>query len=94
MVLHALGSALPIAWVSAGAAFGQERSFRRVLEDAGVGHVPAVPKSQQVKSPAGSRRIDHVSDRRTRRRLGADLVRGRSEGAGGLRLGCSQAPGC
>ncbi|MEU1180826.1 IS701 family transposase [Streptomyces sp. NPDC005820] len=60
MVLRALGSALPIAWVTADAAYGQERAFRRALEDARVGHVLAVPKSQQVKSPAGSRRIDHV----------------------------------
>jgi hypothetical protein len=60
MVLRALGSALPIAWVTADAAYGQERGFRRALEDAGVGYVLAVPKSQQVKSPAGSWRIDHV----------------------------------
>ncbi|MEU9118233.1 IS701 family transposase, partial [Streptomyces sp. NPDC048483] len=59
MVLRALGSALP-AWVTADAAYGQERGFRRTLEEAGVGYVLAVPKSQQVKSPAGSWRIDHV----------------------------------
>jgi SRSO17 transposase len=60
MVLRALDSALPIAWVTADAAYGQERGFRRMLEEAGVGYVLAVPKSQQVKSPAGSWRIDHV----------------------------------
>lgn len=60
MMLRALGSALPIAWVTADAAYGQERGFRRVLEDEGVGYVLAVPKSQQVKSPTGSWRIDHV----------------------------------
>jgi SRSO17 transposase len=60
MVLRALDSALPIAWVTADAAYGQERGFRRLLEEAGVGYVLAVPKSQQVKSPAGSWRIDHV----------------------------------
>lgn len=58
MVLRALGSALPIAWVTADAAYGQERGFRRMLEEAGVGYVLAVPKSQQVKSAAGSWRID------------------------------------
>ncbi|MFJ9633416.1 IS701 family transposase [Streptomyces sp. NPDC101175] len=57
---RALDSALPIAWVTADAAYGQERGFRRMLEEAGVGYVLAVPKSQQVKSPAGSWRIDHV----------------------------------
>lgn len=31
-----------------------------MLEEAGVGYVLAVPKSQQAKSPAGSWRIDHV----------------------------------
>jgi hypothetical protein len=46
--------------VTADAAYGQERRFRRMLEEAGVGYVLAVPKSQQVKSPAGSWRIDHV----------------------------------
>lgn len=60
MVPRALDSALPIAWVTADAAYGQERGFRRMLEEAGVNYVLAVPKSQQVKSPAGSRRIDHV----------------------------------
>jgi FOG: Transposase len=60
MVRRALDSRLPIAWVTADAAYGQEWHFRRTLEDAGVGYVLAVPKSQQVKSPAGSWRIDHV----------------------------------
>lgn len=60
MVQRALDSALPIAWVTADAAYGQEWHFRRMLEEAGVGYVLAVPKSQQVKSPAGSWRIDHV----------------------------------
>ncbi|MFJ8159214.1 IS701 family transposase, partial [Streptomyces sp. NPDC094468] len=60
MVQRALESALPIAWVTADAAYGQEWHFRRTLEEAGVGYVLAVPKSQQVKSPAGSWRIDHV----------------------------------
>ncbi|MFC5075780.1 IS701 family transposase [Kitasatospora cinereorecta] len=60
MVQRALDSALPIAWVTADAAYGQEWHFRRMLEEAGVSYVLAVPKSQQVKSPAGSWRIDHV----------------------------------
>lgn len=60
MVRRALDSALPIAWVTADAAYGQEWHFRRMLGEAGVGYVLAVPKSQQVNSPAGSWRIDHV----------------------------------
>jgi SRSO17 transposase len=60
MVGRALDSVLPNAWVTADAAYGQEWHFRRMLEEAGVGYVLAVPKSQQVKSPAGSWRIDHV----------------------------------
>lgn len=57
LVLRALASALPIAWVTADAAYGQEWRFRRTLEEAGVGYVLAVPKSQQIPS-AG--RIDHA----------------------------------
>lgn len=60
MIRRALDSTLPIAWVTADAAYGQEWHFRRMLEEADVGYVLAVPKSQQVKSPAGSWRIDHV----------------------------------
>ena len=47
MVLRALASPLPIAWVTADSAYGQEWRFRRLLETAGVGYVLAVPKSQQ-----------------------------------------------
>nr|WP_238545563.1 transposase [Streptomyces bingchenggensis] len=54
LVARALASALPVAWVTADAAYGQEWRFRRILEDAGAGYVLAVPKSQHVTSPAGS----------------------------------------
>ncbi|MFE4177049.1 IS701 family transposase [Streptomyces sp. NPDC056909] len=60
LVLRALASDLPIAWVTADSAYGQERGFRRMLEEAGVGYVLAVPKSQQVKSLAGIWRIDQL----------------------------------
>ncbi|MFF1651187.1 IS701 family transposase [Streptomyces sp. NPDC058240] len=46
MVLRALGSPLPITWVTADSACGQESRFRRLLEQSGVGYVLAVPKSQ------------------------------------------------
>ncbi|MEV0449102.1 transposase [Streptomyces sp. NPDC050600] len=55
MVLRALASALPVAWVAADAAYGQDSRFRRFLEDAGLSYIMAVPKSQQVHGP----RIDH-----------------------------------
>ncbi|WP_405984223.1 IS701 family transposase [Streptomyces sp. NBC_00872] len=58
LVRRALASALPVAWVTADSAYGQEWGFRRMLEEAGVGYVLAVPKSQQVKSPPGTWRID------------------------------------
>ncbi|MBT3152324.1 IS701 family transposase [Streptomyces sp. CHD11] len=46
MVLRALASSLPIAWVTADSAYGQDTRFRRLLEQSGVGYVLAVPKSQ------------------------------------------------
>uniref|UniRef100_UPI0038B6381B IS701 family transposase n=1 Tax=Streptomyces chiangmaiensis TaxID=766497 RepID=UPI0038B6381B len=56
LVLRALASDLPLAWVTADAAYGQEGRFRRLLEQSGLGYVLAVPKSQQVFGP----RIDHL----------------------------------
>ncbi|MFE1775592.1 IS701 family transposase [Streptomyces sp. NPDC059008] len=60
LVTRALASPLPIAWVTADALYGQDWHFRRMLEEAGVGYVVAVPKSQQVKSLAGCWRIDQL----------------------------------
>ncbi|WP_370685172.1 IS701 family transposase [Streptomyces sp. MnatMP-M27] len=57
IVLRALASPLPIAWVTADSAYGQEFRFRRMLENAGVGYVVAVPKSQFT---VGCPRIDHL----------------------------------
>ncbi|MFD5747461.1 transposase [Streptomyces sp. NPDC127033] len=54
-VLRALASPLPIAWVTADSAYGQESRFRRLLEQSGVGYVLAVPKAQ---FSAGSPRVD------------------------------------
>jgi SRSO17 transposase len=48
MIKRALASPLPIAWVTADSAYGQEWRLRRMLEEAGVGYVLAVPKSQHV----------------------------------------------
>ncbi|MGK5545665.1 IS701 family transposase [Streptomyces sp. URMC 127] len=58
MILRALASPLPIAWVTGDCAYGQEWRMRRTLEEAGVGYVLAVPKSQQLHAPFG--RIDHA----------------------------------
>jgi SRSO17 transposase len=55
MVLRALASPLPIAWVTTDSAYGQESRFRRMLEQSGVGYVLAVPKSQFA---VGCPRID------------------------------------
>lgn len=55
IVLRALASPLPIAWVTADAAYGQESRLRRLLEQSGVGYVLAVPKSQFT---AGCPRLD------------------------------------
>ncbi|MFF7987356.1 IS701 family transposase [Streptomyces sp. NPDC007901] len=48
VIMRALASPLPIAWVTADSAYGQEWRLRRMLEEAGVGYVLAVPKSQHV----------------------------------------------
>ncbi|GAB2473909.1 IS701 family transposase [Streptomyces incanus] len=56
MIRRALASPLPIAWVTADSAYGQDSRFRRFLEDAQLAYVVAVPKSQQVNGP----RIDHL----------------------------------
>ncbi|EFE72061.1 InsA [Streptomyces viridosporus ATCC 14672] len=48
MIQRALASPLPIAWVTADSAYGQEWRLRRMLEEAGVGYVLAVPKPQPV----------------------------------------------
>ncbi|CAL9660342.1 hypothetical protein SUDANB126_06977 [Streptomyces sp. enrichment culture] len=57
MIQRALASPLPIARVTADSACGQEWRLRRMLEEAGVGYVLAVPKSQPVPAPG---RIDLV----------------------------------
>ncbi|WP_042388543.1 IS701 family transposase [Streptacidiphilus melanogenes] len=60
IVLRCLAAGLPADWVTADEAYGQDWSFRRMLEESGVGYVVAVPKSQQIKSLAGMWRIDEL----------------------------------
>ncbi|CAM5326287.1 transposase [Streptomyces olivaceoviridis] len=57
MILRALASPLPIAWVTGDCAYGQEWRMR-TLEEAGLGYVLAAPKSQQLSAPFG--RIDQA----------------------------------
>ncbi|MFD7909092.1 IS701 family transposase [Kitasatospora sp. NPDC059747] len=56
VIRRALASPLPITWVTADAAYGQDAHFRRFLENHQLSYVVAVPKSQQVHGP----RIDHL----------------------------------
>ncbi|MET8244290.1 transposase [Streptomyces sp. NPDC005202] len=58
LVTRALASPLPISWVTADALYGQDWHFRRMIEEAGLGYVVAVPKTQQAKSLAGCSWID------------------------------------
>jgi SRSO17 transposase len=53
IVRRCLTAGLPAAWVTADEAYGQDRHFRRLLEQLGVGYVVAEPKSQQIKSLTG-----------------------------------------
>jgi SRSO17 transposase len=62
LVLRALASPLPSAWVTAGSLYGQEWRFRHLPEQAQVGYVLAARKSQQIKSLFGIWRIDQLID--------------------------------
>ncbi|MEV6113001.1 IS701 family transposase [Streptomyces sp. NPDC052109] len=62
LVRRCIAAGLPAAWVTADEAYGQDWSFRRLLEQLDVGYVVAVPKSQQIKSLAGFWRIDQLID--------------------------------
>ncbi|WP_043485738.1 IS701 family transposase [Streptomyces olivaceus] len=80
LVLRALASPLPITWVTADAAYGQEHRFRRTLEKAGLGYVLAVPKSQFA---AGCPRIDYLFAQAPHE---AWVRRSCGQGAKGLRM--------
>ncbi|MEU8975289.1 transposase [Streptomyces monashensis] len=69
-MLRAPGSALPIAWVTADAAYGQVRGFRRALEDAtrrvisGVQHdrtsrLPGRHRPAAASCSTASPEVDH-----------------------------------
>ncbi|MFG2133179.1 transposase [Streptomyces sp. NPDC048751] len=53
LVRRCIAAGLPAAWVTADEAYGQDWSFRRLLEQLDGGYVVAVPRSQQIKSLAG-----------------------------------------
>jgi SRSO17 transposase len=77
MIQRALESPLPIAWVTADAAYGQEWRLRRMLEESGVSYVLAVPKSQPVPALGRIRSRDRPGSGRS---LGAALLRERTKG--------------
>jgi SRSO17 transposase len=69
IVRRALASPLPIAWVTADAAYGQDNRFRRMLETSGVGYVLAVPKSQfSLAGPRIDRAFEQAPDQAWERR--------------------------
>ncbi len=70
-MLRSLASLLPIAWVTADAAHGQESRFRRLLGQSGIGYVLAVPKAQFTVSCS---RIDGLCAQ-SPAEAGEDLVR-------------------
>ncbi|MEU6655190.1 transposase [Streptomyces sp. NPDC046900] len=66
MVLRALASPLPIAWVTADAAYGQEWRFRRMLEETTVGYLSPSQSPSRYRALAAST----TSSRRHRMRHG------------------------
>nr|WP_229698898.1 transposase [Wenjunlia tyrosinilytica] len=84
MVVRALSSPPPNAWVTADSAYAQEWRFRRMLEEADVGYVLAVPKSQHVH---GLGRIDFAITQGPRGGMGAPHLRRGGQGPARLRLG-------
>ncbi|MFE9629330.1 IS701 family transposase, partial [Streptomyces sp. NPDC006527] len=60
IVRRCIAAGLPAPRVTADEAYGQDWHFRRMPEQLDLGYVVAVPKSQQIKSPAGIWRIDQL----------------------------------
>lgn len=62
MLERAVRSGIPFGWVTADEAYGQVSRLRRWMEEHGVHHVVAVPKSQMVVSMEGGMvRADQVA---------------------------------
>lgn len=80
IVRRALASPLPIAWVTADAAYGQDNRFRRMLETSGVGYVLAVPKSQfSLAGPRIDKAFDKAPDQAWERRSCGAGAKGQRE---------------
>lgn len=80
IVRRALASRLPIAWVTADAAYGQDNRFRRMLETSGVGYVLAVPKSQfSLAGPRIDRAFEQVPEQAWERRSCGAGAKGQRE---------------
>ena len=77
---RALASPLPVAWVTADAAYGQDNRFRRMLETSGVGYVLAVPKSQfSLAGPRIDRAFEQAPDQAWERRSCGAGAKGQRE---------------
>ncbi|WP_450165973.1 IS701 family transposase [Streptomyces akebiae] len=80
IVRRALASPLPVAWVTADAAYGQDNRFRRMLETSGVGYVLAVPKSQfSLAGPRIDKAFEQAPDQAWERRSCGAGAKGQRE---------------
>ncbi|MCY0924311.1 IS701 family transposase [Streptomyces sp. H27-G5] len=80
IVRRALASPLPIVWVTADAAYGQDNRFRRMLETSGVGYVLAVPNSQfSLAGPRIDRAFEQAPDQAWERRSCGAGAKGQRE---------------
>jgi SRSO17 transposase len=61
MLTRLLAGPAPVAWVAADEAYGQDAAFRAACLHRNVGYVVAVPRSQQVPTRLGSRRIQTLA---------------------------------
>ncbi|GAA5074634.1 hypothetical protein GCM10023336_62920 [Streptomyces similanensis] len=92
IVRRALASPLPVAWVTADAAYGQDNRFRRMLENSGVGYVLAVPKSRfSLVGPRIDRAFEQAPDQ-ARDAVPAARARRDSANTTGQPSSCAQCP--
>jgi SRSO17 transposase len=61
MILRAVDAGLPARWVTADEAYGQDSKFRIGLQQARIGYVVAIPRSQKIPTTAGSARADYLA---------------------------------
>jgi SRSO17 transposase len=61
MILRAVEAGLPARWATADEAYGQDSKFRAGLQQAHLGYVVAVPRSQKIPTNTGSARADFLA---------------------------------